>query len=345
MLLSIALRFEDDVTYFITSSENETVADAAYQQGISIPLDCRNGVCGTCKGFCERGEYDGGDYIEDALSADEAREGFVLPCQMRARSDCVVRILASSSACQVKNSSMTGQLMKIDRGSASTLQFTLQIDPSSKMHFLPGQYAQLRIPGTTESRAYSYSSMPGSSHVTFLVRDVPNGKMSGYLRDQAMITETFTFDGPYGAFYLREPLRPILMLAGGTGLAPFLSMLQYMASLERNDLPSVRLVYGVNRDDDLVALDKLDNLATRLPGFSYITTVVDETSSQSRRGYVTQQITKDDMNGGDVDVYVCGPPPMIEAVRNWLATENLNPVNFYFEKFAPTVGTQVHRKP
>jgi NAD(P)H-flavin reductase len=336
---SIALRFEDDVTYFITSSENETVADAAYQRGISIPLDCRNGVCGTCKGFCERGEYDGGDYIEDALSADQAREGFVLPCQMRARTDCVVRILASSSACQVKKSTMMGQLTEIDRGSSSTLQFTLAIDPSSKVDFLPGQYAQLRIPGTTESRAYSYSSMPGSSHVTFLVRDVPNGKMSGYLRDHATITESFTFDGPYGAFYLREPVRPILMLAGGTGLAPFLSMLQYMAGLERNDLPSVRLVYGVNRDDDLVGLDKLDGLVAQLPGFSYITTVVDERSAQPRRGYVTQHITKDDLNGGDVDVYVCGPPPMVEAVRSWLAAEKLNPVNFYFEKFAPTVAT------
>ncbi|MFM0341364.1 2Fe-2S iron-sulfur cluster-binding protein [Paraburkholderia fungorum] len=144
MLHSIALRFEDDVTHFITSSEHETVADAAYQHGIKIPLDCRNGVCGTCKGFCEHGEYDGGDYIEDALSSDEAREGFVIPCQMRARTDCVVRILASSSACQVKKSTMTAQMTEIDRGSSSTLQFTLAVDPSSKVDFPPGQYAQLR---------------------------------------------------------------------------------------------------------------------------------------------------------------------------------------------------------
>lgn len=338
MLHSIALRFEDDVTHFITSSENETVADAAYRQGISIPLDCRDGACGTCKGFCERGDYDGGDYIDDALSADEAREGFVLPCQMRARTDCVVRILASSSACKVKKSTMTGQLSEIDRRSLSTLRFTLAVDPSSKIDFLPGQYAQLRIPGTMESRAYSYSSKPGDSHASFLVRDMPNGKMSGYLREQAMLNETITFDGPYGAFYLREPVRPILMLAGGTGLAPFLSMLQYMAELQRNNLPAIRLVYGVNRDDDLVGLEKLNELATRLPCFSYLTTVVDERSAQPHRGYVTRHITKDDLNGGEVDIYVCGPPPMVEAVRAWLAAERLNPVNFYFEKFAPTVG-------
>ncbi|WP_175853548.1 benzoate 1,2-dioxygenase electron transfer component BenC [Burkholderia anthina] len=338
MLHSIALRFEDDVTYFITSSEHETIADAAFRQGISIPLDCRDGACGTCKGFCERGEYDGGAYIDDALSADEAREGFVLPCQMRARTDCVVRIPASSSACKVKKSTMAGQLSHIERASASTLQFTLSVEPSSKVDFLPGQYAQVRIPGTTESRAYSYSSKPGSGEASFLVRDVPNGKMSGYLRDRAMLDETFTFDGPYGAFYLREPVRPILMLAGGTGLAPFLSMLRYLAELQRNGLPKIRLVYGVNCDDDLVGLKELDELAIRLPSFGYLTTVVHESSAQPRRGYVTQHITKDDLNSGDVDIYVCGPPPMVEAVRGWLTAEKVTPANFYFEKFAPTVG-------
>ena len=69
---TIALNFEDGVTRFIEANLGETVADAAYRQGINIPLDCRDGACGTCKVFVEAGEFEPGDYIEDALTDDEA---------------------------------------------------------------------------------------------------------------------------------------------------------------------------------------------------------------------------------------------------------------------------------
>src|SRR5687767_9732937 len=87
---SIALNFEDGVTRFIESSPGETVADAAYRQGINIPLDCRDGACGTCKSFCESGRYDGGSYIEDALTDEEAEEGYCLTCQMKPETDLVL---------------------------------------------------------------------------------------------------------------------------------------------------------------------------------------------------------------------------------------------------------------
>ena len=74
----IAFQFEDGVTRFIEANLTETVADAAYRQGVNIPLDCRDGACGTCKCFAESGTYTMGDYIEDALSDDEAKEGYVL---------------------------------------------------------------------------------------------------------------------------------------------------------------------------------------------------------------------------------------------------------------------------
>ena len=72
---SVALSFEDGVTRFITCREDQTVADASYRQRINIPLDCRDGACGTCKALCESGNYDGGTYIDDALSPDEAARG------------------------------------------------------------------------------------------------------------------------------------------------------------------------------------------------------------------------------------------------------------------------------
>jgi benzoate/toluate 1,2-dioxygenase reductase subunit len=68
----VALNFEDGITRFIECNPGDTVADASYRVGINIPLDCRDGACGTCKGHCESGEYDNGSYIEDAMIEEEA---------------------------------------------------------------------------------------------------------------------------------------------------------------------------------------------------------------------------------------------------------------------------------
>ena len=71
----IALTFEDGVTRFIECRDEETVADASYRPRINIPLDCRDGVCGTCKSFCESGEYELGDYVlDDAMTEDEVQK-------------------------------------------------------------------------------------------------------------------------------------------------------------------------------------------------------------------------------------------------------------------------------
>ena len=104
MLHKIALNFEDGITKFIDAAESESIADAAYRQGINVPLDCTNGVCGTCKAFRQSGEFDAGSYIDEALSDEEAAKGYLLCCQAKARSDMVIDILASSLACKVKPS-------------------------------------------------------------------------------------------------------------------------------------------------------------------------------------------------------------------------------------------------
>src|ERR1700761_6862898 len=99
MTKTIALNFEDGFTRFVECRPGETVVDAAYRAGINIPLDCRDGACGTCKCRVQSGDYDGGDYIEDALTEQEAEEGLALACQTRPKSNLVVDIFASSEVC------------------------------------------------------------------------------------------------------------------------------------------------------------------------------------------------------------------------------------------------------
>jgi benzoate/toluate 1,2-dioxygenase reductase subunit len=243
-----------------------------------------------------------------------------------------IAVPASSAACRTGVSRYEGTLASIERLSDSTIHFSIDIEGSNKPGFLAGQYVNVEIPGSGETRSYSFSSAPGASRASFVVRNVPSGKMSGFLSEQAQPGQRIGFTGPYGSFYLRDPQRPVLFLAGGTGIAPFLSMLDVLKA-SGNTQP-VRLVYGVTSDIDLVAIEQLEEAQRVLPDFSYRTCVVDAASGHPRKGYVTGHVEAEWLNDGNVDVYLCGPVAMVEAVQGWLRETRIEPAHFYYEKFS-----------
>ena len=330
----IALNFEDGTTKFIDADENESIADAAYRQGINVPLDCTNGVCGTCKAFRQSGAFDLGSYIEDALSDAEAAEGYVLCCQAKAKSDMVIDVLASSGACKVKPKSTMAEIVKVEALSAHRIRLSARPLDGVLPMFLPGQYVNVTAPNEAVTRPYSFNSAPGADVATFLIRNVPGGKMSAYLAARAKTGDRLALNGPFGSFYLRAPRRPILFLAGGTGVGPILSMLEYLAARGAND-QAVRLVYGVRDDADLVEVDRIEAFRARIPNFTYDTTCSGRGSRHPLIGHVTDHFSAGVLNNGDVDVYLCGPPEMVESGRRHVVKLGLSPANVHFEKFAP----------
>ncbi len=332
----VALSFEDGVTRFISCRDDQTVADASYRQRINIPLDCRDGACGTCKALCESGSYDGGTYIADALSADEAAAGYVLPCSMKPLSDLTLQIAGTSKVANTAAARYTGKLAALQRLSSTTVELGIDITDREQLKFLPGQYVNITVPGTGLTRSYSFSNSPADQRLTFLIKLTPGGVMSSYLNQRAIVGDDVEFTGPHGSFFLREADRPALMLAGGTGLAPILSMLSNLRA--QSNRRRVHLIYGVTADDDLVALDELAQASARLPRFSWDYCVADPNSSAPNKGpdkaYVTSLIRTEHLYDGDVAVYLCGPPPMVDAVRQHFSAAGLEPTGFYYEKFA-----------
>ncbi|MCK0769553.1 MULTISPECIES: benzoate 1,2-dioxygenase electron transfer component BenC [Chromohalobacter] len=334
MSYTIALNFEDGVSRFITCKAEETVLDAAYRQKINLPMDCSDGVCGTCKGHCEQGAFDmGDDYLEEALSEEEEAEGKVLTCQMVPSSDCVIQVPVASTLCKTQVGEITGQMACVESLSEDSIELMIDMDEDAELAFLPGQYINIQVPGSEETRSYSFSSCPGDKRVSFLIRNVPDGLMSGYLTRTAQSGDPLTLTGPLGSFYLRDVKRPVLMLAGGTGLAPLLSMLKVLE--EKGCDQPVHMIYGVSRDDHLVKLDELDAYVQQLPHFSYTTVVADEASEHPHKGYVTHHMDAEILHDGNVDVYLCGPPPMVDAVLKHFREQDIMPASFYYEKFTP----------
>jgi benzoate/toluate 1,2-dioxygenase reductase subunit len=336
MSYQIALNFEDGVTRFIECGDDELVSDASYRARINIPLDCRDGVCGTCKSFCESGTYELGEYVVDeAMTEDEQEQGYVLTCQMTPQSDCVLRIPTTSDAAKTGVSVYGGGVSAIERLSETTTSFSVTLDNRSALGFLPGQYVNILVPGTDQTRSYSFSSGPLAEEVAFLLRNTDTGALPTYLRERAKVGDRIEFNGPLGGFYLRAIQRPLLFLAGGTGLAPFLSMLDKISRNGGSDHP-IHLIFGVTNDPDLVKLDELEGYTKALPNFTYTCTVADQSSAYPNKGYVTRYIEPEHLNDGDVDVYLCGPPPMVDAVRSFLTAQSSTPANFYYEKFSGT---------
>ena len=149
---------------------------------------------------------------------------------MKPETDLVLRIDASSEVCKTQVTDFQAEVLGDGAAVRQHDQPVAQGRGRRPAAFPAGPVRQDPGAGRAGSaRSYSFSSPPGSEVATFLIRNVPGGLMSGYLTERAKPGDKLTLKGPLGSFYLRDTKRPVLMLAGGTGLAPFLSMLGKVA--------------------------------------------------------------------------------------------------------------------
>ncbi|SMF54721.1 anthranilate 1,2-dioxygenase electron transfer component AntC [Pseudogulbenkiania subflava] len=332
----VAFSFADGKTLFFDIRPNEVLLDAALRNGVNIPLDCREGVCGTCQGRCESGRYSQ-DYVdEETLSATDLAARKVLTCQTRVQSDASFYFDFDSSLCHAGGTSLlSANVSGVQQVSETTA--ILHLDASAcpkQLDFLPGQYARLQVPGSGAWRSYSFANRPNPrNQLQFLIRLLPDGAMSNYLRERCQPGQTIEFEAPLGAFYLRQVERPLVMVAGGTGLSAFLGMLDQLAEQGGCGQP-VRLYYGVSNARDLCELERLAGYAERIADFSYQIVVMNPSPEWAgKTGLIPEHLDRRFLEANPFDMYLCGPPPMVEAIRQWLDAQGLEDTRLYYEKF------------
>ncbi|NBF02565.1 anthranilate 1,2-dioxygenase electron transfer component AntC [Pseudomonas sp. Fl5BN2] len=335
MTHKVAFSFADGKTLFFPVQANEILLDAALRNGIKIPLDCREGVCGTCQGRCESGQYSQ-DYVdEEALSAQDLEQRKMLSCQTRVQSDAAFYFDFDSSLCHAAEPvRLNASVIDVRQISDSTAILHLDLGGSeTPLDFLPGQYARLSIPGTGSSRAYSFANRPGADNqLQFLIRLLPDGVMSNYIRERCLVGDSIQLEAPLGAFYLRQISRPLILVAGGTGLSALLAMLEQI--VEQGCQQPVHLYYGVRHSADLCELARIQAYGERLPRFRFTPVISDaDPDWQGKRGYISEHFDSSELRDNDADMYVCGPPPMVDSIRIWLQEQQLNRVQLYYERF------------
>ena len=335
MTHQVTVRYADGVTRTMQVAPDETILDAAESHGVPIVNECQSGVCGTCVGRCVSGRYSLGHV--PGLSTDERDSGRMLSCQTLVESDCTLEFdypFAGNSAHLVCG---IAKIVELERMAPGTMRLVLDIsDLDEPLTYKPGQFAQIKVPGTNAWRSYSY--LTGSARdgaIEFLIRLQPDGLMSEYLTRRAQPGDTLDFRGSKGGFYLRETTAPVLLVAGGTGLSGILAIAERLA--ERGHTAPVRLLYGVTDARDLVLCDRIEAIAERLPDFTWEAIVLNPSEGWAgKTGVVTDLLNAEDLRKGRTDLYLCGPAAMVEATRTWLEGQGIYDLDLYFERFVPT---------
>ena len=339
----VAFSFADGKTSFFEIKPNELLLDAAMRNGVNIPLDCREGVCGTCQGRCESGQYTQ-DYVDDeALSERDLAQRKMLSCQTRVQSDASFYFDFDSSLCNAGGTQLLqATVTQVEQVSATTA--ILHIDAGShprQLDFLPGQYARLHVPGTDEWRSYSFANRPNpANQLQFLIRLLPDGVMSNFISQRCAPGQVIEFEAPLGSFYMRQITRPLVLIAGGTGLSAFLGMLDTIAE-QGGCEQTIQLFYGVTQDNDLCELPRLAKYRDRIVGFDY-QLVVSRPSAQwqGKTGWIPDHFDRQALQSDPFDIYLCGPPPMVEAVRTWFTEQQIDNFQMYYEKFIESNARQ-----
>ena len=217
----------------------------------------------------------------------------------------------------------------------NTAALTLGVENRGELNFLPGPVHELRVPGTEAARSYSFSSGPAADELRFLIRTAPDGAMTTYLKERAAVGDIVPLTGPMGSFFLRDIKRPVLMLAGGTGIAPLLSMLEKIATGLESRRP-IRCTWPTASPSTRTSWSwtSWSTTPARSKSFTFDYCVADKDST-AKKGYVTQHITAEQLNDGDVDVYLCGPPAMVDAVRNYWDAQGITPGQLLLRDASP----------
>ncbi|RQS08287.1 oxidoreductase [Burkholderia sp. Bp9002] len=338
MTYQIEITTRDGQPFGFACEAGQDLLAAASQAGITLPSQCRQGSCGACHATVADGEYELQVHSPDALPA--GKPGAILMCRTTPRSD--LRIVAPYDHAKVLLQPVpvrAARIVALDEIAEHTLRVELCVEPDdangSAVEFEAGQFAELEVPGSGIRRPFSLANTSNwEGRLEFLIRLRPEGWFSTYLRERARVGDALTVRVPMGGFGLFvESLRPRWFVAGGTGLAPILSMLRRMA--EYQELPDARLFFGVNRESELFMLDALKQLQGDLPQLR-----VDPCVWHPGDDWAGFRGTPVDALGAalaeaDVlpDLYVCGPPALVRGAQEAAAAAGVPDAQFASERF------------
>jgi propane monooxygenase reductase subunit len=337
------VRFEP-VGIEIEIDEEQNVLRGAAEQGIMLMHGCKEGQCAACKSFVLEGEDIEHDrYSTFALPDYEKDEGYTLLCRAHVYEDVTIELLNYDEE-------MIRSGLPIQQGVAEVVandpvthdmrHLVLKLIEPAEIKFFPGQYMDLTIPETETVRSFSMANTTSRDGglLEFIIKVYPDGQFSHFLDKKVQIGDRLDLSGPFGVFTLREGDNDLVLVGGGAGMAPILSLLRSMA--ERGLDRKATFFYGARGKKDLCFEEELRDLEQRLPRFTYIPALSDPSDQDGdwdgETGLITDVVKKHAENLSGSHAYVCGPPPMVEAAVPLLTQLGVEEKRVYYDKFTTT---------
>jgi NAD(P)H-flavin reductase/ferredoxin len=322
---------------------NQTILGALLEQGRYLRYGCKNGGCGSCKLQLVDGAVEqGGSSL--ALSPSEQSGGYMLICTAVPLSDCTLdasamELTEDEFASGDQTAAFIAEVECKEALAPDIRRLYLRLVEPDTIKFTAGQFVNIEVPGSQAVRAYSMANPPSDRHhIELIVKLMHEGVFSSYLESELKTGDRLRLFGPLGQLKVRLSYRSILAIAGGSGMAPILSMLTDLA--EKSNTRPVTFLFGARREQDLYLQDRLESIRQKMPALETIFALSDEQwrGWRGETGLVTEALARRMLNLKNWDAYLCGPPGMIEAAIPLLIERGVRERNIYFDAFVPSGG-------
>lgn len=319
----------------------ETVLEAAQRAGIALPYSCRSGVCGSCKATLLTGSCTYPRNPPLALDADEQAHHAVLTCQAVPTGDLLLETREVPSVADIARRQLDVRVTARQTLAPHVIGLQLMpTDDAARLRWLPGQYLDVLL-ADDRHRPFSIANGPQADGAIELhVRHVAGGGFTSYVEDRLAVGDRLRIEGPLGTFVAREDSeRPMIFMAGGTGIAPVKALVEHFIALGTRR--AMELYWGARDAGDLYLLPLVERWQRAAPSLRFHGVLSEPATADARwrNGLVHEAVLADHPDLAGYDVYMSGPPLMIETARHRFVAAGLPEDRLYYDSFeyAPDV--------
>jgi CDP-4-dehydro-6-deoxyglucose reductase len=327
------------------------ILDAGLIAGIGLPHNCRGGACGTCKSQVVEGSVDHGWVLSFAITDEEKAAGKCLICQSKPTSAALVirpdGAVAPAGEDLPAPIEASGLVVASEALTPSIRRLVVALPKGVRFRYRAGMHVEIGTPGVARRRTYSIANAPGDDGLppdgllAFFVTRHEAGSASSWLHDEARVGQPLAIHGPYGSFrWPEDAAGPVLCLAGGSGLAPILAVLQ--GALGKGYPGPVELVLSVRDQSEVFGLDACHALARRHENFAWQVTLSrakeNDPASGWRSGRVPDWLPEAFPDLSAWHVLVAGPPGFVDACAAAARGLGVSDQRILSDSFTPTLG-------
>ena len=312
-----------------------TILEAALEQGVNFPHGCKTGNCGACKSEKISGDIEMSPFSEFALEAEEEEKGMILACRSVPWSDCEIKIIDDQQEevlNDIKVINMECTVKELTKVTDDIYILNLEINSKEKFEFKAGQYAELYF-NQCKEKHFSMANPPSTNELEFHIKTLDGGEVSNYVKNTLKIGEKIKVRGPFGNAYLRDSHKgPIIAVAGGTGLAPILSIIQSRQYMKMKQ--PIQVYYGAQSEKDLYFMKQFEEMTHNNKNLSFVPVVMEPSKRKElRSGLVTDIVIENITDFDGYKAYLAGPPKMVEAAEKILSSHGIRKVDMHSDAF------------